>query len=1085
MSEDSSTHRGLLPWFIRNNTTANLLFIFFLVSGAFSLLNTRMEIFPDVTPDIVTVRVPYPGATPQEVEDGVLLRIENALEDVEGVREISGTAAQNMGVVVADIEYFANRKEVLDDIQDAVDRIDDFPPEVEEPIVTDPPDRRSVLILAIYGDGDRHTLKEVAKEIRDDLIISDTISTIEIVGITDYEISVELEEEALRRYNITFAEVAQRIAQTSFDLPAGTVKTDRSSILVRTTAQAYHADEVADLVLRSGRDGGLVRIRDVATVVEKFEDDDYEVEFDGNPAVLLQFFRIGHEEALQVEATVRQWLADNEDRFPPGIMLALFNNNAEPLRSTLGLLLRNAALGLVLVLIVLGLFLETRTALWAAGGIMMSFIGAVAFLPFFDVAINQVSLFAFILVLGLVVDNSIVVGENIHQHREVGLHRQEAAIQAVREVVAPVALVVLSTVVVFVPMLYVRGEVGQALMPIPIVVISVLLLALLQALLILPSQISRGTDGTPGKMRRTTDKARDYAGRGLQWLIDKPLHWLVGLSIRWRYAAVAAAVALLIVTSAYNRADLIEWRFFPDVHANHIIAALDMPAGTSAEQTRTRVERIAQAARELKSELENDGTHIVRHIVTAVSSQPLTQASPGQQNGMLITQDSRLGEVGMILVDADQREIDAGEILAMWRERVGELPGIRTLSFNALMFDLGPPISIRLGHDDFDILQEAADELEDELRRFAGVHAIRQSYVDGNPQIEITGLKPQGYALGYDLREVARQVRGAFFGLEAQRIQRGWDQLRIYVRYPEAARDSIEAVGSMFIRTLPFPAGNDDQLPAEAPLGQIADLQLTEGIAQLTRANRQRAITVSADVDEQVTNAAQINRILREQVLSGLTERHERLRWTYTGQREEEEDALGSLGLGMLIALLAVYFIMAAQFGSYLQPMVVMMIIPLGVVGAIWGHVLLDIRLSFMSVFGMVALAGVVVNAALLLIDLINRNRESGVPAYQAAYDAAMRRARPILLTTLTTFFALLPMIFERSLLGRFLIPTAVSLGFGVLFASLVTILLVPATYLIIEDIRALLSPAVGKGDHQPDKEKQTRSSPERPEAVS
>ena len=1065
---------GPLAWFARRPVVVNLIFAFFIVAGLLSLTRVRLAVFPDIEPDVVSVEVTYPGATPADVEDGILTRIEDAVDGIEGIDEVKTTAAEGAGFATIELTGWVDNQQALDDIKAAIDRIDDFPQRAEEPIVTEPPDRRLVLGVALTAADDtigRDTLYEVAKDVKDRLARSGTISEVRITGVPPYEISIEVDRARLRRYGLTFEDVARSVDRSSLDLPAGTLETVGDDVLVRTTGQAYTAEEFAALPVIMGEGGATLRVRDVARVIDGFRDTDFAVTFDGRPAVLLSVYRIGREGALRVRSTVDQFLKDQAGSLPPGVEAVVYNDRSQPLRSRIRLLLKNAVIGGGLLLIVLGLFLRLRLALWVAAGMFMSFCGAFVFLPFFDIAVHQISLYGFILVLGIVVDDAIVIGENIYRRHEEGEPWAVAAVRGVREVAAPVIITVTSTILAFAPLLFVRGDIGKILFSLPVVVIVVLALSMVEALFLLPGHLGHGGDGNGGgnKFSRGFAKVRDKIGGGLTKLADGPYAKLLALAVRWRYVTAATAAGLMVVTIGYVGGGLIEWSFFPDVNSSRLVASLEMPPGTPAEQTRRAVDHIAAAAAELNEEVadENNGQSgggggggeaagPILHTQVAVGGRPYL--SQEQQAGQgPVPQNPRYGEVLLELKDAPDRSIEADVLADRLREKVGAIPGARTLTISASLFTAGEPINVRLAADDLDMLQDAALALKRELETYKGVTEIADSLVEGKPELEITGVTPAGRALGFDRQSVASQARAAFFGVEAERVQRGRDEVRVYVRLPESDQDSIDDAADLFLRS-------GDQ---RAPLSEVADYRLGDGLSAITRANRQRVINVTADVDPEVTNARAINGVLTGQFLPDLAEKYPGLSFTLEGQNEEQQQSLRSLALGLLVAVIAVYTLLAGQFRSYVQPLIVLLAIPLGVVGAVWGHVLVSavpflprIDLTFMSVFGVVALAGVVVNDALILIDLVNRRRvEDGQGVEEAILSGARGRFRPIVLTTLTTFLALAPMILETSPQARFLIPTAISLGFGVLFASSITLLLVPAAYRIVEDGRALFRP--------------------------
>ncbi len=960
-----------------------------------------------------------------------------------------------------------NNTGAYDDIKAAIDRIDNFPQRAEEPIVSEPPDRRLVLSVALYGDVARDTLYEIAKDVKDGLSRTATVSEVSITGVPPYEVSIEVDRDALRRYGLGFADVARAIDRASLDLPAGQLETSGDDVLVRTVGQAYTGDDFLDLPIITADDGAELRVRDVASVVDGFRDTDFSVTFDGQPAVLLNVYRIGREEALKVRSTVDAYITQVD--LPAGVKSAVYNDRSQPLQSRIRLLIENAILGGVLLLIVLGLFLRLRLALWVAAGMFMSFAGAFLFLPVFNVAVHQISLYGFILVLGIVVDDAIVVGENIYRrHDELGEPWNVAAIRGVREVAVPVTITVVSTMLAFAPLMFVQGDIGKVLYSLPIVVIIVLGISLFEALFILPGHLAHGKDedGEKNKVARGFGKVRDNVGGVLQKVADGPYRKTLETAVRWRYVTAAIGLGLLVATFAYVRAGLIEWSFFPDVNSNRLVASIEMPPGTPVETTRRYAERIAEASRALNEELNGSGGGSgggpIVHTQVAIGGRPyLSQET--RAGGGPVPQNPRYAEVLLELEDGSKRSISGPELADRLQERVGEIPGARTLTFDASLFSAGDPISVRLASDDLDQLERASKELKAQLRKYEGVSEIADSLVEGKPELEITNVTPLGRSLGFDRQTVANQARAAFFGVEAERVQRGRDEVRVYVRLPEEDQDSIDDAADLFLRSGGGGGGGGNL----APLSQVADYELGSGLSSITRANRQRVITVTADVDPDVTNARAINGMLVGGFLPELTKSHPGLSFSLEGQNEEQGRSLASLGQNVLIAIFVIYALLAAQFRSFVQPLIVLLAVPLGVIGAVWGHVIVglipglpNLDLTFMSVFGVVALSGVVINDALILIDRVNRRRlEEGDTVNAALIAGGLARFRPIVLTTLTTFLALAPMIVETSLQARFLIPTAVSLGFGVLFASFITLFLVPAAYRIVEDGREALEP--------------------------
>ncbi|MBN1457756.1 MAG: efflux RND transporter permease subunit [Sedimentisphaerales bacterium] len=1050
MKDYSEIKKGVLAWFASNHVAANLLMMVIIAGGVFSIFSVKIEVFPEISIDMVTITVPYLGASPSEVEEGVCLRVEEAIAGIEGIKRITSTAYEGAGTVVAEIEEYADSRKALDDIKAAVDRIITFPVETEKPIVTEITTRNQVMMVVVYGDVSEKALRSLAENIRDDLTAMENISQVDITGIRDYEISIEVSEENLRKYGLSFSQVADAVGRSSLDLPGGSVKTQGGEILIRTKGQMYVGNEFENIIILTRTDGTKLRLSDIATVHDDFEDSDIASRFDGKPAASLIVWRLGDQGALDIADDVKNYIEDKQGYLPEGISLATWFDSSLVLKSRMDLLKRNAILGLCLVFISLSLFLDLRLAFWTTFGIPISFMGAFWIMPYFDTSINMISLFGFILSLGIVVDDAIVVGENIFAYRQKGMSHVEAAIRGVREMAAPVVMAVLTTVFAFMPLLYIAGILGKFIRVIPIVVISVLMFSLVEALCILPAHLSgSGVSGSektnPGIIARFQRVIRDKLnsfiyGRFLK-LVDK--------AVEFRYVTVSIGIVILLVTLGLVKSGVIKYVMWPKVDADNVWASLEMPQGTSIEHTKAIIEDIERAALQVQKEIDagkpEGQPSIYKHMATTVGSAGGGRGGPGGESSL---SGSHVAEVNIELLSGEERDISSTAIAKRWREIVGEIPGISSLTFTSTLMNVGEPINIEMSHRDFDVLVGAAEELKQILSEYDGVTDIDDSFVPGKLEIKLA-IKDEARTLGLTLSDLANQVRQGFYGAEVQRIQRGRDDIRVMVRYPKKQRESLADIENMRIRL------SDG---TEVPFKTVADVHLGRGYASINRADRRRVVNVTADVDNEVANSNEINQNLFSTVLPELRLKYPGLIFGLAGEQKEQNETASSLGSGVLIALLAIFGLLAVQFKSYSQPSIIMSAIPFGLVGAIIGHLIMGFDLSMLSIFGIVALAGVVVNDSLIMIDLINREREEGIELHQVVIDSATRRFRPILLTTMTTFFGLVPMILEKSLQARFLIPMAVSLAFGIVFATMITLLLVPSLYMILEDVKELPS---------------------------
>jgi len=966
---------------------------------------------------------------------------------VEGIKRMTSTAAEGMGSTLVEVEEYADVKEVLDDVKAEIDTIITFPKETEKPIISELKTSFKVISIVLYGDVSEQTLRTLADRIRNEITDKKNITHATISGIRPYEISIEVSEENLRRYNLSFEKVTRAVRNSSLDIPAGSVKTSGGEILVRTKGQKYYGLEFEDIIVVTRNDGTLIKLSDIATVRDEFQDMDLSARFDGERAAFIQVSRTGEQDVLDVARTVKEYVSEKRDSLPTGVSLALWEDDTDFLRSRLSLLTRNGCIGLILVFVCLTFFLNVRLAFWTTMGIPISFLGAFWLLPRFDVTINMMSLFAFIMVLGLVVDDAIVVGENIFSYRQQGLDRLEAAVKGVREMCWPVVAAVLTTVIAFIPLAYTGGIMGKILRVLPIVVIGVLGFSLVEALLILPAHLS-SKGGRPGKgIRRFTDKINNVTDRGLKRFIKGPFAGFVERAVRWRYVTLACGIAIFITTVGIVAGGYIKFVFFDAMEADNVIALLKMPLGTPVEQTKVIAEKIEAAAFETIDEFDKKrggDISIRKHISTTIGAQPAVGRGGHVQVAVGGGGQSHLAEVNIELLGAEERDLSSTVVKNRWRELVGEVAGASSLTFISEFVSTGDPINVELSHRDFDMLLAASEKLKSILRDYTGVGDIQDDFEPGKAELKLK-LKDTGRTLGLTLSDLARQVRQGFYGDEAQRIQRGRDDIRVMVRYPEADRRSLADVENMRIR---LPSGT------EIPFDTVAEVQYGRGYSAIKRIDRKRVVSVSADVDQALANANVINRDLIASVLPELVREFSGVQYRFGGEQREMTESLGSLKTNFIIAMLAVYGLLAVQFKSYSQPAIIMSAIPFGIVGAAFGHLLMGYNFGIMSMFGIVALSGVVVNDSLIMIDLINRERESGIELHQVLRDCATRRFRPIMLTTLTTFFGLLPMITERSLQARFLIPMAISLAFGVMFATCITLVLVPSLYMILEDIK-------------------------------
>ncbi len=1048
----------IVSWFAANGVAANLVMLLLVVGGVVTLFGIKQEVFPEMDSEVIAVRVPYPGAAPEEVEEGVVVRIEEKLQGLEGIKEIRSTAAENAATVLVEALRGADLQKLLNDVKSRVDAIDTFPEEAEEPIIEDIVLRRQVLEVAISGDADERTLKRLGERVRDEISALPGITQVELGAVRPYEISIEVSEAALRAYGLTFDQVAQAVRRTSLDLPGGKVETEGGEILLRTEGQAYRGAEFEHLPLVTLEDGTRLEVGDVARVRDGFAETDRWSRFNGKLAVLVKVFRVGDQSALDVAGKVQAYLAEARERVPEGIELTVWHDRTRILRSRLDLLLKNGRAGFALVVLVLALFLKLRLAAWVSLGIPISFLGAIALMPFLDVSVNLISLFAFILVLGIVVDDAIIVGENIYTKYQQGGAGLAAAVEGAHEVTKPVIFAVVTSIAAFTPLLWVPGAIGKIMRVIPLIVIPTLAFSLVESLLILPNHLSHLRHDREERSRRRSGRfwyrVQKWVAARLDWLIRRSYAPSLERAIEWRYLTLAGMLAILLVTVSVGVGGWIQFNFLPPIEADNVASYLTLPQGTPASVTAEMVGRLEREALALARELEEEfGEAQVRHVQATIGDQPFRNAEgPAALTPSADFAAPHLGEVNLELVPAEGREITSVEIADRWRERVEAIPDAVELIFTSSLFSSGEAVNVELSGPDVERLRRFAARLKEELRTYPGVRDITDSFRSGKQELELA-VTPEAEAAGLTQLDLARQVRQAFYGEEVQRIQRGRDEVKVMVRLPAADRRSLGDLEDLRIRA---PGG------VEVPFTTAARVELARGPSTIRRTDRRRVINVTADVDQTRANANAILADLKSGALPRLQADFPDVSFSFEGEQQEQRETMSGLIRGFLIALLVIYALLAIPFKSYVQPAIVMSAIPFGLVGALWGHVAMGRDLAILSVFGLVALAGVVVNDSLVMVDFINRAYEKGMPLAQAIRHAGTSRFRPILLTSLTTFAGLTPLLVEKSVQAQFLIPMAISLGFGVLFATFITLILVPALYAILEDAKALARRLLG-----------------------
>ena len=1054
--------KRVIAWFVDNPVAANLLMAVLVVGGLLTLPTIRQEEFPSIDLEIVQISVAYLGAAPEEAEEAVCVRIEEAIEGTPGIDRVTAIAAEGACAVMVELVTGTDTNWALSEIENKVDGIATFPTETEKPVISYLVIRGNVLQIAISGDAGERTLKVLGQRTRDEIAALPGVSQVELKYVRPYEISIEVSELALRRHGLTFDQVAMAVRNSSLDLPGGSVKTAGGEILLRSKAQAYRGEEFEAIVVLTRPDGTTVTLAEIARVVDGFKEEDLLAFFDGKPAVVVTVYRVGEEDILEVADAVTAWVERARASLPEGIEMIIWQDEAQNLRDRISALVRNALGGLTFVLVVLALVLRFRLALWVAAGIPISLLGAVLLFPALDLSISTLAVMGFILVLGIVVDDAIVVGERIYAYEQQGFSGREAAVRGTEEVAVPVIFGVLTTVAAFSPLVLVPGRMGQFFGVLGLTVILCLLMSLVEAKLVLPAHLAhRRRD----EKQRTTlwSRLQDRFSTGLENFVAHYYQPALERVLEWRYLAVAGAVGILILTGALFASGRMVFQFFPGVEGDRVFATLTLPPGTPLAVTEAGVRQLEASAADVRAELDAERggePSIVRHVFSSIGAQIARQGPqrPGVSSG-----GTHVAEVVLELLPFRERDIPTGTVAARWRERTGAIPDAVELMFESSSFHAGEAIAIQLAGTNVEALTTAAAELRGALSTYDGVFDIADSFRAGKQEVKLE-LLPEAKPLGITQNDLARQVRTAFYGTEVQRIQRGSDDVRVMLRYPEEERRSLGDLEAMRIRA---PDGT------EIPFAAVARAELGRGFATIRRSDGRRVVTVTADVERSVTTPEDVMASLRRGALPEILAAYPGIEFTLEGEQRERAKALAGLARGFALALLVIYALLAVPLRSYSQPLIIMAAIPFGIVGAILGHLVMGWDLVFFSLLGIVALSGVVVNDSLVLVAFINRRRAQGLPLEQAVRVAGMTRFRAILLTSATTFVGLMPLMFNVSPATFFVVPIAISLAFGVLLATGITLFLVPCGYLIVEDLHQL---AGGADRETPEPEAATAS---------
>jgi len=1029
MEKDSSTIAdGAIAWMAQNSIAANLAMVILLAGGIWTALTMQKEVDPQFELDVVLATVAYPGAAPGEVEQGILLPIEEAALGVQGIREITSTAREGSGTVRFELVAGIDRIKAYQDIDQAIAQIRTFPDDTEEPEVRLQDRQRDVMEIGIYGDADIWTLRKIAERVREQLLNQPEITQIQIDNAFDYVTHVEIPHDRLREYGLTLGTVAEIIEQSSRDVAAGSIDTNSGEILVRFDERKQWAEELGKVVVVSSDMGASITLADIADIRDGFEETGFHGKFNRQPSVEIGIYRVGEQSPLEVARAVEEVLAELDSTLPPGVQYRVDSNRAKDFEDRLTLLLKNGAMAVVIIVLILSFFLEYRLAFWIMMGMTIAFVGSITVLPLVGVSINMISMFGFLVALGIVVDDAIVVGENVYEYREQGMSNIEAAIRGARDMAWPVTFSILTNIVAFMPLLFLPGVTGNYWSPLAAVVIIVLAFSLLEALFILPAHLAHVSKRKRSALGASVRHWQQGFARTTSNWINNRYEPFLDRCLRHRYLTLTTSFVILVVSAGYAMSDHIGMILMPESAADEIEAGIRLPTGT----TRYQAARVANEVTESTYRMfdENNLWTEAEGIKTNV------------RGGAFI-------DVEIVMKPPAERVMSARDVIQLWRDEIGDIKGVDQITFEA---ERGPggwqdDISIDLSHSDINVLAVASEELVAALESFEAAQNVSDSYRAGKTQLNAS-LLPEGRALGLTPSDVGRQVRDAFFGALAMRHLRGTNEVEVRVKLPESERQDLRYLEEFVVQT---PDGT------EVPLMNVVEVTSGESFQSLDRRDGRRVITVSSDVEpEGAINS--VLQVVRDEVLPQIRANHPGLTWTFEGSDAEIRESTTSLWGSFGLALGVIYTLLAIAFRSYAQPLIVMMSIPFGIVGAVLGHIAFGYDLSLVSLMGLVAVSGVVVNGALIMVHFANKQRGE-MSAFDAIHQAGVRRFRPIALTTLTTFAGLTPIIFETSSQALHLIPMALSLGFGIIFATSIMLVVVPCLYLMLDDIRRFWNP--------------------------
>ena len=1045
--------KSLLVALAANRVFANIMLGMILLSGVFGASSMIIESMPEMSLDAINISVFYPGADPEEVEEAISRKIEETIKGMEEIDKFTTNSSEGSASVSIEVKTGYDVDELLEKVKTKVQSIMTFPVDAERPIVNKFEMRRSVMTLYIQADMSERRLKAWSEQIEDEIQDLPEVSTVSLFGTREYEINIGVSEERLREYGLTISQVANAIRMNNMNMSGGTIRTEGEEIRIRTLGRKYTGAELSKIVVLARPGGEIITLDRIADISDGFNEDPINNKVDGKKAVLIRVSNSLEEDAIATAEALKRYVNKKQMSLPEGATIKVLDDSTDEVRARIKLLRSNGIIGLCIVFVLLWAFMNIRIAFWCGMGIPIAVSGGMIALPAFNGTINMMTTFAFILILGIVVDDAIVVGEAIYVQRKNGASPLKAAIEGTWEVGMPVIAAVLTTIIAFIPLAFVEGVIGKIIFFLPIVVTGCLLMSLFECLALLPAHLNNLPDPnissekahppktTVGLIFRKLNGIQEYTARGMEKFVEKAYMPFLRKALEWRYISFATAIAILFITLGLILGGIIKYTMFPSIDGESLTATVRFPNGTPQEITQQAVDRLEEALRKVGARAKTlTGDPLIRHTITLVG-QTLGRGGGGGRG-------PNVGSVQALILPSEDRGIHSNDLSVQWEKETGLIPGVESLTFGGGGFGpSGAPIEVWIQGNDMNKILQACDDLMERLRKFEGVYQVKSDFTPGKNELRLK-LKPEARTFGLTVSDLGRQVFSAYYGNEALRIQRGRDDIRVKIRYTEDERTRLSDFEQVRIRTA---QGH------EVPLLSVADISYGPGFATITRTDGMRRVEVNAQVDAKQSNEREIMSELVMNFFPKLKAKYPGLGISVEGFQARNAESFGTLFITYPIALLGIFFVMATMFRSYVQPFVIFFTIPFGIIGAIFGHMVLGVDLAMMSAFGIVALTGVVVNSAIVLIDRINKNLAEGMPLFEAVKAGSARRFRAIFLTTVSTVGALMPLILEKNLQAQMLIPMAVSIAAGVLFSSALTLVLIPSLLIIMNDLRLFI----------------------------